>query len=153
MSLFDKISDDIKAAMLARDAVRRDTLRGIKKEFLEAKTAKDNVSGELSDADALKIISKMAKKGKDAAQIFKEQNREDLMNEELAQVAVMEEYLPKQMSDEELTASIKEIVAQVGAQGPKDMGKVMGVASKKLAGLAEGRAISDKVKSVLAQMA
>jgi hypothetical protein len=152
MTLFDQISNDIKAAMLAKDAVRRDTLRGIKKEFLEAKTAKGG-SGELADDEALKIITKMVKKGKDAAEIFHSQGREDLASAELAQVAVMETYLPKQMSDEELTEAVKAIIAQVGATGPKEMGKVMGVASKQLAGKAEGRAISDKVKALLAAMA
>ncbi|MGL4293655.1 MAG: GatB/YqeY domain-containing protein [Bacteroidales bacterium] len=152
MTLFDQISEDIKAAMLAKDAVRRDTLRGVKKEFLEAKTSKGG-SGELSDEEALKIITKMVKKGKDAADIFKSQNREDLASEEMAQVAVMEAYLPKQMSDEELTEAVKAIITETGATGPKEMGKVMGVASKKLAGLAEGRAISEKVKSLLAEMA
>lgn len=152
MTLFDQISNDIKAAMLAKDAVRRDTLRGVKKEFLEAKTAKGG-DGELSDEDALKIITKMVKKGKDAAEIFHTQGREDLASEEMAQVAVMETYLPKQMSDEELTEAVKTIIAETGAEGPKDMGKVMGAASKKLAGLAEGRAISEKVKTLLAAMA
>ncbi|MEG1617642.1 MAG: GatB/YqeY domain-containing protein [Bacteroidales bacterium] len=152
MNLFDQISNDIKAAMLAKDAVRRDTLRGVKKEFLEAKTAKGG-SGELADDEALKIITKMVKKGKDAADIFTQQNRPDLAGEELAQVAVLEGYLPKQMSDEELTAAVKEIITEVGATGPKEMGKVMGVASKKLAGLAEGKLISEKVKSLLAEMA
>ena len=152
MNLFDQVSEDIKKAMLAKDAVRRDTLRGVKKEFLEAKTSKAG-NGELSDDDALKIISKMVKKGKDAADIFKSQNRDDLAEGELAQVAVMEEYLPKQMSDAELTEAIKNIISQAGAAGPKDMGKVMGVASKSLSGKAEGKAISDKVKELLAAMA
>ena len=152
MTLFDQISNDIKAAMLAKDAVRRDTLRGIKKEFLEAKTSKSG-NGELSDEEALKIITKMVKKGKDAAEIFQSQNREDLASDELAQVAVMEAYLPQQMSDAELTEAIQAIIAETGATGPKEMGKVMGVASKKLAGLAEGRAISEKVKALLAAMA
>lgn len=150
MTLFDQISNDIKAAMLAKDIVRRETLRGIKKEFLEAKTAKGG--SEFTDEEGLKIIAKMVKKGKDAAAIFHEQGREDLANEELAQVNVMEQYLPKQMNEEELTEAIKAIIAETGATSPKDMGKVMGVASKKLAGLAEGRAISDKVKALLAAM-
>ena len=152
MTLFDQISEDIKKAMLAKDAVRRDTLRGVKKEFLEAKTSKAG-NGELSDDDAMKIIVKMVKKGKDAAEIFTAQNRPDLANDELAQVAVLEDYLPKQMTDEELTAAVKEIIAQTGAASPKDMGKVMGVASKTLSGKAEGKAISEKVKTLLAEMA
>ncbi len=152
MNLFDQISADIKAAMLAKDAVRRDTLRGVKKEFLEAKTAA-GATGELSDDDALKIIIKLVKKGKDAAQIFQTQGREDLASEELAQVACMEVYLPKQLTAEELAAAIAEIIAEIGATGPQDMGKVMGVASKKLAGIAEGRAISEKVKELLSAKA
>ncbi len=152
MTLFDQISEDIKKAMLARDAVRRDTLRNVKKEFIEAKTAGGS-NGELSDADALKIIAKMVKKGKDAAEIFIGQNRQDLAEEELAQVRVMEDYLPKALGAEELKAAIQTIIAQVGAAGPKDMGKVMGAASKALAGQADGKAISNVVKELLAAMA
>jgi uncharacterized protein YqeY len=152
MTLFDQISEDIKKAMLARDAVRRDTLRNVKKEFIEAKTA-GGANGELSDADALKIIAKMVKKGKDAAEIFVGQNRQDLADEELAQVKVLEEYLPKALGAEELKAAVQAIIAQVGAAGPKDMGKVMGAASKALAGQADGKAISAVVKELLAAMA
>ncbi len=148
MSLFDTVSDDIKKAMLARDHVRLETLRGMKKEFLEAKTAK-GASGDLSDADATKILAKMVKQRKESASIYAGQNREDLAQSELAEVAVIEEYLPKQLSDEELTAAVKEIIAQVGATSMKEMGKVMGVASKQLAGKAEGSAISAKVKQLL----
>lgn len=152
MNLFDQISEDIKKAMLAKDAVSRDTLRGVKKEFLEAKTAKGG-SGELSDDEAMKIITKMVKKGKDAAEIFKTQNREDLYSEEIAQVQVLETYLPKQMSDAEITVAVQAIIVQSGATGAKDMGKVMGIASKELAGKADGRVVSEKVKSLLAEMA
>lgn len=148
MSLFDTVSEDIKKAMLARDHVRLETLRGMKKEFLEAKTAK-GASGDLSDADATKILAKMVKQRKESASIYAGQNREDLAQSELAEVAVIEEYLPKQLSDEELTAAVKEIIAQVGATSMKEMGKVMGVASKQLAGKAEGSAISAKVKQLL----
>ena len=151
MSLFDQISEDIKKAMLAKDVVARDTLRNVKKEFIEAKTAKAG-SGELSDDEALKIITKLVKKGKDAAEIYVQQNRQDLADEEFAQVAVMEKYLPQQMTDEELTSAVKAIIEQTGATGPKDMGKVMGVASKSLAGNAEGKLISEKVKSLLSAM-
>lgn len=149
MSLFDTVSEDIKKAMLARDHVRLETLRGVKKEFLEAKTAK-GASGELSDADATKILAKMVKQRKESASIYASQNRDDLAQSELAEVAVIEEYLPKQMSDEELTVAVKEIIAQTGATSMKEMGKVMGVASKQLAGKAEGSAISAKVKELLA---
>ena len=149
MALFDQISEDIKQAMLAKDKVRLEALRGVKKEFLEAKTAKGN-DGELSDEQAVKIIQKMVKQRKDSADIFTQQNRPDLAENELAELAVIEKYLPKQMTDEELTAEVKAIIAEVGATSAKEMGKVMGVASKKLAGKAEGKAISDKVKSLLA---
>jgi yqeY family protein len=149
MNLFDKVSGDIKTAMLARDKVRLEALRGIKKEFLEAKTAKGG-DGELSDDAALKILAKMVKQRKESASIYTEQNRKDLAGEELAQAAIIEEYLPKQLSEEELTAALKEIIARVGATSAKEMGKVMGTASKELAGKAEGKAISAKVRELLA---
>ena len=149
MNLFDKVSGDIKAAMLARDKVRLEALRGIKKEFLEAKTAKGN-EGELSDETAMKILVKMVKQRKESAAIYTEQNRKDLADEELAQAAVIEEYLPKQMTEEELTTALKAIIEKVDASSAKDMGKVMGVATKELAGKAEGKAISTKVRELLA---
>lgn len=149
MNLFDKVSGDIKTAMLARDKERLEALRGIKKEFLEAKTAKGG-DGELSDDAALKILAKMVKQRKESASIYTEQNREDLAGEELAQAAIIEEYLPKQLSEEELTAALKEIIARVGATSAKEMGKVMGTATKELAGKAEGKAISAKVRELLA---
>lgn len=149
MNLFDKVSGDIKTAMLARDKVRLAALRGIKKEFLEAKTAKGG-DGELSDDAALKILAKMVKQRKESASIYTEQNRKDLAGEELAQAAIIEEYLPKQLSEEELTAALKEIIARVGATSAKEMGKVMGTATKELAGKAEGKAISAKVRELLA---
>lgn len=151
MALFEQISEDIKKAMLARNQMELNALRGVKKEFLEAKTAKGG-SGELTDDAAIKILQKMAKQGKDAATIFTEQNREDLAQEYLAQVAVYERYLPKQMSEDELDVAIRAIVEQVGATSPKDMGKVMGIASKQLSGKADGRAISEKVKQLLASL-
>ena len=149
MNLFDKVSGDIKTAMLARDKVRLEALRGIKKEFLEAKTAKGG-DGELSDDAAMNILAKMVKQRKESASIYTEQNREDLAGEELAQAAIIEEYLPKQLSEEELTAALKEIIARVGATSAKEMGKVMGTATKELAGKAEGKAISAKVRELLA---
>lgn len=148
MDLFERVSEDIKNAMRAKDKVALETLRNIKKVFLEAKTA-PGANDTLSDEAALKIIQKLVKQGKDAADIYKEQGREDLAENELAQVKVMEDYLPKQMTPEELETALKEIIAEVGATDSKDMGKVMGVASKKLNGLAEGRAISAKVKELL----
>lgn len=149
MDLFDKISADIKSAMLAKDKVRLEALRGVKKEFLEAKTAKGG-DGTLSDDAATKILVKMVKQRRESARIYEEQNRPELAQNELAEVAVIEEYLPKQLSDEELTAELKKIIEQVGATSAKEMGKVMGVASKALAGRADGRAISTKVKELLA---
>ncbi len=149
MSLFEKVSEDIKTAMKARDKVALETLRNIKKVFLEAKTA-PGAGDTLNDADALKLIQKLVKQGKDSAAIYQEQGRTDLADAELAQVRVMENYLPKQLGAEELEAALKAIIAEVGATSAKDMGKVMGVATKKLAGLAEGRAISAKVKELLA---
>ena len=151
MSLFDKVSEDIKTAMKAKDKVALDTLRNIKKYFLEAKTA-EVANGELSDADATKIIQKLVKQGKDSAQQYTAAGRQDLADVELGQVKVMEVYLPKQLSDTELEARVKAIITEVGATSPKDMGKVMGAASKQLAGLADGRAISTKVKDLLAAL-
>lgn len=148
MSLFDQISEDIKKAMLAKDAIALQTLRGVKKEFIEAKTAKD-AQGELTDEMATRILTKMVKQRKDAAEIFHTQNRQDLADGELAEVAIIETYLPKQMTEAELEAALKEIITQVGATSAKEMGKVMGVASKQLAGKAEGKAISAKVKELL----
>ena len=148
MDLFERVSEDIKNAMKAKDKVALETLRNVKKVFLEAKTAA-GANDALADADALKIMQKLVKQGKDSAAIYVQQGRQDLADTELAQVAVIEKYLPKQMSAEELEAELKQIIAQVGAAGPKDMGKVMGVASKALAGKAEGRAISEAVKKLL----
>lgn len=149
MNLFDKVSGDIKTAMLARDKVRLEALRGIKKEFLEAKTAKGG-DGELADDVAMKILAKMVKQRKESAAIYNEQNRPELAAEEMAQANVIEEYLPKALSEEELTVVLKEIIARVGASSPKEMGKVMGVASKELAGKADGKVISAKVRELLA---
>lgn len=148
MALFEQISEDIKKAMLAKDKVSLEALRGIKKEMLEAKTAK-GASGDLADEAAVKILQKMVKQRRDSAEIYKQQNRPELAENELAEMAVIERYLPKQMTDEELSAALKEIIAEVGATSAKEMGKVMGVASKKLAGKADGRLISEKVKSLL----
>ena len=150
MDLFDTISSDIKAAMLAREKVRLEALRGIKKEFLEAKSA-PGAAGELSDDAAMKILVKMAKQRRESARIYTEQNRPDLAESELAELAVIEAYLPKALTAEELDAELRRIVAETGAQGPADMGRVMGVATKALAGRADGRAISAAVKSILSE--
>lgn len=148
--LFDQISEDIKKAMLAKDKVALDALRGIKKEFLEAKTAKGG-DGELHDDKALQILQKMVKQRKESAQMFIDANRPELAEDELAQCKIIEQYLPAMMTEEELTAALTEIIAQVGATSPQDMGKVMGVATKQLAGRAEGKAINLKVRELLAK--
>ncbi|MBQ2439879.1 MAG: GatB/YqeY domain-containing protein [Muribaculaceae bacterium] len=148
MNLFEQISEDIKKAMLARDKVKLEALRGVKKEFLEAKTA-PGANGELTDEVATKILVKMVKQRKESAQIYADNGRQELAETELAQAKAIEEYLPKQLTEEELEAELKAIIAETGAQGPKEMGKVMGVASKRLAGRAEGKAISAKVKELL----
>lgn len=149
MSLFDQVSKDIVAAMKAKDKVRLEALRNIKKFFIEAKTAPGS-NDTLDDAVALKILAKLAKQGRDTAALYHEQNRPDLAEEEEAQAKVIEEYIPKALTPEELEVEVKAIIAQVGATSAKDMGKVMGVASKQLAGRADGRAISTLVKQLLA---
>ncbi|MBO4665877.1 MAG: GatB/YqeY domain-containing protein [Paludibacteraceae bacterium] len=149
MSLFDQVSEDIKKAMLAKDKVALDALRGIKKEFLEAKTAKGG-DGELHDDRALQILQKLVKQRKESAEMYSAANRPELAEEELAQCAIIERYLPAMLSDAELTEALKAIIAQVGAQTMQDMGKVMGVATKQLAGKAEGKAINAKVRELLA---
>lgn len=148
MTLYDQISEDIKAAMKARDKMRLEALRNIKKVFIEAKTA-PGANDTLDDADALKIIQKLAKQGRESAATFAEKNRQDLADNEMAQVAVIESYLPKQLSEEEIETAVKDIIAQTGASNMKDMGKVMGMASKQMAGKADGRAISAVVKRLL----
>ncbi len=148
MALFDTISKDIVAAMKAKDKVRLEALRNIKKLFIEAKTA-PGANDELSDETALKILAKLAKQGKDTATLYTEQGRPDLAEAETAQVAVIEEYLPKPLTEEEIVAALREIIAEVSATSAKDMGKVMGVATKRLAGKAEGKVVSGLVKQLL----
>ena len=148
--LFDQISNDIKEAMKARDKVRLETLRNVKKVFLEAKTA-PGANDTLSDSNAMKILQKLAKQGKESAETYKQQNRADLADAELAQVAVIEEHLPKPFTPEEIEEAVSTIIAQTGATSMKDMGKVMGVATKQLAGKADGTAISAMVKKLLGQ--
>lgn len=150
MNLFDKISEDIKTAMKARDKVRLETLRNIKKVFLEAKTA-PGADDTLEDADALKIIQKLAKQGKETAKTYEDNGRNDLAEAEKQQVAVLEEYLPQQLSEAEVEQRIQAIIQETGASSMKDMGRVMGVATKQLAGIADGRLVSEVVKRLLAQ--
>lgn len=148
MTLFDTISDAIKEAMKAQDKIALATLRNIKKVLLEAKTA-PGANDTVSDEDAIRIIQKLVKQGRESAELYQSQNRTDLAAEELAQVAIMEKYLPAQMSEEEISAAIKDIITELGVSTPKEMGKVMGVATKRLAGKADGRAISTIVKNLL----
>lgn len=150
MTLFDKVSKDIIAAMKAKEKMRLEALRNIKKVFIEAKTA-PGANDTLDDATALKLLAKLSKQGRDTAALYREQNRPDLAQEEEAQAEVIEEYLPKALTPEELEAEVKAIIAETGATSPREMGKVMGVASKKLAGRADGKAISTLVKQLLAQ--
>lgn len=148
MDIFEKVSKDIIAAMKAKDKMRLEALRNVKKYFIEAKTA-PGANDTLDDATALKILSKLAKQGRDTAALYTEQGRPDLAEEEAAQAAIIEEYLPKALSADELEAEVKAIIAEIGASSMKDMGKVMGIASKKLAGRADGKAISALVKQLL----
>ena len=148
MNLFEQISEDIKKAMLAKDKVALDALRGIKKEFLEAKTAKGS-NGELHDDRAIQILQKMVKQRKEAADMFRAANRPELADDEMAQCAVIERYLPAMMNEEELKAALQIIIEQVGAMGPQDMGKVMSIATKQLVGKAEGKTINMVVRGLL----
>lgn len=150
MSIFDSVNNGIKEAMLSKDKVRLEALRAIKKEFIEAKTAK-GASGELTDENAMKILSKMVKQRKESAEIFVSNNRSDLADANLAEARIIEEFLPAQLSEAELEAELKEIIARLGASSPQQMGMVMGAATKQLAGRADGRAISAKVKELLSK--
>lgn len=147
-AILDQLNADIKAAMKAREKVKLEALRGIKKVVIEAQSAK-GAGAELGEDEVLKIIIKLAKQGKDSAAVYIEQNRQDLADAELEQVAVFEAYLPAQLTDEELTDAVKAIIEKVGATSMKEMGKVMGIASKELSGKADGKLVSDKVKALL----
>lgn len=149
MALFEKVNEDIKTAMKERDKVALDTLRNIKKVFLEAKTA-PGANDTLEDSDALKMIQKLAKQGKESAQTYIDAGRQDLADAELAQVSVIERYLPEQLSEAEIEKIVKTLIEQTGAASMKDMGKVMGMANKQLAGKADGKTISGIVKKLLA---
>lgn len=148
MALKETIENGIKDAMRAKDADRLRALRAIKSLILLEETSGANSGGLSADAE-MKILMKAAKQRRDSLEVFKAQNREDLAEKEQVELNVIEEFLPKQLSEEELTAKITEIISQVGASGPGDMGKVMGVATKQLAGLADGKAISAKVGELL----
>lgn len=148
MTIEEQVSKGIMGAMKAKDTIRLEVLRNIKKVILEAKSVA-GAPEHLEDADCVKIIQKLAKQGTDAAAIYKQQNREDLYTHEMAQVAILNEFLPKQLTEEELTAALRAIIERVGATSMKDMGKVMGVATKELAGMADGKMVSAKVKELL----
>lgn len=147
MSLFDQITGDIKQAMLAKEKVKLEALRAVKSALLIAKTK--GTSSELSNDEEIKILQRLVKQRRESAEIYKEQNRKELYEAEVSQADIIQSYLPQQMSDDELSKEIKEIISSLGASSIKDMGKVMGVASKKLSGRAEGKNIADKVKSLL----
>ena len=149
MIMENRIQADMVAAMKAKDAVKLASLRAVKAAVLLAKTAEGG-SGEVTDQDIVEIIQKLVKQRKESAQQYTDAGRPELAENELAEAAVMEVYLPKQLSEEEVKAELTKIIAEVGASKPSDMGKVMGVATKRLAGLAEGRLISTLVKQLLA---
>ena len=149
MSLQKQIMEQLKTAMKAKDTVALESLRAVKSAILLAQT-ESGAKEELSAEKELKIVQKLVKQRKDSAALFAEQGREDLAAPELAQAAVISQFLPEQMSEKALKEVVSEIILQVGAAGMKDMGKVMGMASKKLAGKADGKAISNVVKSLLA---
>lgn len=148
MSLEEKINQDIKKAMLAREKEKLEALRAVKTALLVAKTEKGASEGMSEDAEN-KILQRLVKQRKESAAIFKEQNRSELAEKELFEAGIIEEYLPVQMSDEEITQSVQRIIEEMGAKSMADMGKVMGKASKELAGKADGKAVADKVKSLL----
>lgn len=150
MTLLEQISTDLKEAMKSKDKVALEALRAAKTAFTLARTEKA-ADAVLTNAEELKIIQKLVKQRKDSATIYKEQNRDDLVEKENAEAAVLEKYLPAKLSDEELSDIIRNIIEKVGAKSPQEMGKVMGVATKELAGKADGKDIANKVKQLLAQ--
>ncbi len=151
MSLKTQIDADIKQAMLAKDKDALTALRSIKSLILLEETKEGSTDGDLKTEDELKLLTKAAKQRRESAEIFQQQNREDLATKELAELAIIERYMPKQLSTEELEAKVKDIISRVGATSPADMGKVMGVATKELAGQADGRIVSETVKRLLAK--
>jgi|SRR5687767_2361604 len=148
MSLEQKIMTDLKTAMLAKDEAGLRSLRAIKAAILLAKTSEGS-TGELKEEDEIKLLQKLVKSRKDSLEIFQQQNRADLAKKEEEEIAVIERFLPKQMSAEEIKAELEKIIAAVGASSPADMGKVMGAATKQLAGKADGKTISALVKELL----
>ena len=150
MSLEQKIMNDLKTAMLAKDEKSLRSLRAIKAAILLAKTS-EGASGELKEEDETKLLQKLVKQRKDSLEIYQQQNRADLAQKEQEEIEVIEKFLPKQLSAEELKAEVSKIISSVGATSPADMGKVMGVATKQLAGKADGKTISALVKELLSK--
>lgn len=148
MSLKTTIEADIKQAMLAKDKDRLRALRAIKS-MIMLEATKEGSTGELSEADEIKLLSKAAKQRRDSAEVYQTQNRQDLAEVELQELAIIESFLPKQLTEEELKAAVQGIIAELGVSNPKEMGKVIGAANQKLAGQAEGKAIAAMVKSLL----
>ncbi len=148
MTLFDIISEEIKKAMLAKDRVKLDALRGVKKEFIEAKTAK-GAGDEFTDDKAISILQRMVKQRKESAEIYSQQNRSELAETEIEQMKIIQEFLPAQLSINEIEAIVKQIILKTEASSMKDMGKVMAIATKELAGKAEGGVISSIVRKQL----
>ena len=148
MSLFEIVSEDIKKAMIAKEKDKLEALRAVKTAFLLART-EAGAGGELTADAELKIVQKLVKQRRESAEIYQQQKRQDLADKELLEATVIEQYLPAQMSEEEIEAALKVIIEKVGAKAPSDMGKVMGVATKELSGKADGKAISLKVKQLL----
>lgn len=149
MSLIDKISEEIKVAMKARNSLRLEALRSVKKELIEVKTSGKS-GGEISEDEELKLLQRMVKQRKDSATIYSAQGRADLYDKEVAEAEIISEFLPEQMSPEEMEQVVADIIKEVGAESVKDMGKVMGVATRKLAGKADGKDVSNTVKRLLA---
>ncbi|MBX6380989.1 MAG: GatB/YqeY domain-containing protein [Thermoflavifilum aggregans] len=148
MALEQQINEGIKAAMKAKDEARLRALRAIKSAILLEKTAEGR-SGELTEADEWRMLQKMAKQRRESIEIYQQQNRDDLVRKEAEELAVIEEFLPKQMDEQELKVALQQIIQQVGARGPADMGKVMGVATRQLAGKADNKTMADIVKALL----
>ncbi len=148
MSLFEQVSQEIILAMKAREKERLEALRNLKKLMLEARSIK-GAGAELTDEEALKLVQKLVKQGKESAEIYEQQNRKDLYDQEMSQVRILESFLPAPVTDEELTAAIHEIIRQTGASSIKDMGRVTGIAARELAGRADGKEIAARVKQLL----
>ena len=149
MELENRINADIKAAMISRESRKLEALRGIKAALLLAKTSKEAVAGEIKDEAGLKILQKLVKQRQESAEIYRANGRNELADEELFQAGIIESYLPQQMSEAEIIEGVRKIIRETGASSTKDMGKVMGLASKEFAGKADNKAVADLVKKIL----